>query len=79
VCSTDAAYAELDAQILAALDLRQPRRGRDLRVDIPLGHVIPALRQLAREGLAAAHPAGAHTTYTLTEAGRRHLDVVRVG
>jgi DNA-binding PadR family transcriptional regulator len=69
--STDA-WAELDAKVLAALD-DQPRNAGELGLDLPPQHVRAALKQHAKSGLVAVHHDASRTSYTITEAGKRHL------
>jgi DNA-binding PadR family transcriptional regulator len=70
--STDA-WAELDAKVLAALDTHLPRNAGELDLDLPPQHVRAALKQQAKAGLVAVHHDASRTSYTITEAGKRHL------
>jgi len=72
------AWAELDARVLAALD-DTPRTSGELNVDLDQATVRTVLHQNVSARLVAEHIGTVRTTYTLTEAGRRHLtNVVEV-
>lgn len=76
--SVDAAWNDLNNAVLsvfadAALNAGEVRRAL---AGVPDRHVRTALHQLAGLGHLAAVRGAVHTSYTITEAGRRHLATV---
>lgn len=57
-------WAELDQQVLNALDPTEPRTAGQLCVDAPDEHVRATLKILARAGKARVHRNNVRTTYT---------------
>ena len=70
--STDA-WAVADAAVLTALDDKHPRTAGELHLDLDSSVVRAVLAQNVHAGLVAAHHDASRTTYTITEAGKRHL------
>lgn len=57
-------WAEMDQQVLNALDPIQPRTAGELRLSLPDSHVRATLESLARSGRVTRHRNNVRTTYT---------------
>jgi hypothetical protein len=73
-------WAEADAQVLGAFADGQPRHAGELSGDLPSFRVLRMiLAQNVRAGHLEPHRGAVHTTYLITEAGKRHLaDAMKV-
>jgi DNA-binding transcriptional regulator PaaX len=74
--STDAAWNDLNYAVLAVFTNDLLRTIGDLQraqPGVPASYIRAAVHQLADLGHLTTHRGAVHTTYRITEAGRRHL------
>jgi DNA-binding PadR family transcriptional regulator len=75
VSSTSDTWNDLNNAVLAVFKDTPLTAGDVRRVlrDVPDSYIRAALNQNTEHGFLSAHRGAVHTTYTITEAGRRHL------
>jgi hypothetical protein len=74
--STDAAWNDVNDAVLTVFTNDLPRTIGDLQraqPGVPASYIRAALHQNADLGYLTAACGAVHTTYTITEAGKRHL------
>jgi hypothetical protein len=69
------AWTQADRLVLAALT-DTPQTATELPVDLPPAVKRAVLAQNARAGFAAVHRDASRTRYTITDAGKRHVESV---
>jgi hypothetical protein len=73
VSPTDAAWAQIDTEVLTALARGRALTAGEVLPDQPRDIAVLVLSQNVHAGLVAARYDASRTTYTITEAGRKHL------